>query len=134
MNNISLIRQRILITEKLNAIKCLSGINNIYRDSARIARTINVLGDKLKVYISMEKKTFSPYLYTSNDIYEREVLKGLLDNRDNIVDEYEKFRKKYNTGKKISIDIDRFKKDAQGVIKLLERTLRAKNIIDIYCC
>lgn len=128
INNIGLIRHRILITESLNAIKCLSSMQNIYRDSAKIARTVNLLGDKLKIYTRIEKNLFLQYLHKSNDVYERELNKELLAECDGIVVEYEKFRRKYNTGTKISSDVDGFKRDAQKVISLLEKGLTIKKV------
>lgn len=129
INNIGIIRQRIFITENLNAIKYLTGINNIYRDSADIARIIRVLGDKLKIYIRMEKVLFCQYLYKSNDIDERELYKRFIDNSYNISVEYRKFKRKYDTGKKICSDIDEFKKDAQKIIRLMEEGLGIKKIL-----
>lgn len=106
-------------------------MQNIYRDSAKIARTINLLGDKLKIYIRIEKNLFLQHLHKSNDVYERELNKDLLAECDSIVVEYEKFRGKYNIGTKISSDIDGFKRDAQKVISLLEKGLTIKKITKV---
>lgn len=131
INNIGLIRHRILITESLNAIKCLSDMQNISRDSTKIARTVNLLGDKLKIYTRTEKNLFLQYLHKSNDANERELNKKLLAECDSIVAEYERFRKNYNTGTKISGDIDGFKRDSQKIIDLLEKGLRIGKITKV---
>jgi hypothetical protein len=135
INNIVFIQHRIFVIENLNTIRCLTSINNIYKDSAQIARTINLLGNKLKAYFRIENELFHLYLYKSNYIlYEREPGEDLLDNSDNIVVEYEKFRRKYSTRKKICNAIDGFKSDAQRIIRLLEKEFRIKKTVNISCC
>jgi hypothetical protein len=129
LNSINLIRRRIFITENLNAIKCLTSINNIYRDSSDIARTINLLGKDLKTYSKAVKEHYRMYLLKGSDTYERELYRKLLEDNDSIAVEYEEFRIKYGTRKKICTDINIFKRDSQRIIELLEKALGRKTII-----
>jgi hypothetical protein len=127
INNIVFIRHRIFIIENLNTLRCLTSINNIYKDSAQIARTINLLGDKLRTYFRIENELFHLYLYKSNYIlYERDPGEDSSDNSHNIVVEYEIFRRKYSTRKKICNDIEEFKRDTQRIIRLLEKEFRIR--------
>lgn len=135
INNIVFIRHRIFIIENLNTIRCLTSINNIYKDSLQIARTINLLGDKLRAYFRIENELFHLYLYKSNYIlYEKGPDEDFSDDSDNIVVEYENFRRKYSTRKKICNDIDGFKRDAQRIIRLLEKEFRIRKTVTTSCC
>jgi hypothetical protein len=133
MTNINgLMRQRVMINENINTLKCLCSLNCVVRDSARIGKTINQLEVKLKIYLKAEQELLTQYLLQYNNNEEVKIIEQCLSNINNVSVEYSRFRRRFGSREKICSNLNEFKNESEIIIKLLGESLNIRKIIGFF--
>lgn len=126
-NVINLKRQHTEITELVRAIKELINKNNIENEANEIAKNINILSGKLKIHLNSEDRFLYPELLNNKNDKLKSMARGYIKDMADISSVFMKYKDKFNTKSKIIVDIDKFKKESEQIIKVLSNRINKED-------
>jgi hypothetical protein len=121
LNNLN--RQHNTITAEINSIMDVIGRGASAIDSAGIALHISKLAGQLKVHLMEEDRFLYPDLLSSDDKDIKELTNQYITEMGNLANEYVIFKEKYNTARKINMNMDKFLDDTKNTMNALRKRI-----------